>query len=635
MNALITWISLSDLKYFIRNRKSIMYSSVLNALKGTDVKFEKILLVFDVGNKKEIEQEIDNNNIFIDPLFRGDIINLAYYIQENKLMNFKTKNKKFEDRSDILYKGIIVQYILELSLYLKDNLYLLNEEIESSDIITVNLNWSKERETNKIIKKHKTYQQVINDYSIDVLNLDYNRKLKDVIFDFDQHLKSKEYDIKKVFYYLDYKADYNSFVHSTHINYEMMNIETPNIYRSKTFKGLFYTINRTIDNKYKLNDSRSSNIDILLKYFPIPANTSKIPPLYLANFHRIPPAFSEIITKDEKLIRIIRDCNIASQTNEAILLLGESGTGKELFAKGIHNASNRVGKKFEAINCASIPKNMLESELFGHEKGAFTDAKVEKKGIFEIVEDGTIFLDEIGEMPMDLQPKLLRVLETKEFRRNGSTRIIKFKARVVCATNSNILENIRINKFRSDLYYRINTYTFNLPPLKERGEKEIQVLIDHFLKKFRYKSNEYEYKVIEMHTKANDLLVKYSWPGNIRQLVHTIKRAYYLAIQNDSDINEEVIRETLENIYDKSEEITDNNVNKELFKPVDETYKDLYKVNILNNFSMYDFFENIDKDFVEEALKKSKTKAGAGRLLGYSKATIGNKIEKYGIQTDK
>ena len=142
MNALITWISLSDLKYFIRNRKSIMYSSVLNALKGTDVKFEKILLVFDVGNKKEIEQEIDNNNIFIDPLFRGDIINLAYYIQENKLMNFKTKNKKFEDRSDILYKGIIVQYILELSLYLKDNLYLLNEEIESSDIIPVNLNWS-------------------------------------------------------------------------------------------------------------------------------------------------------------------------------------------------------------------------------------------------------------------------------------------------------------------------------------------------------------------------------------------------------------------------------------------------------------------------------------------------------------
>ena len=138
-----------------------------------------------------------------------------------------------------------------------------------------------------------------------------------------------------------------------------------------------------------------------------------------------------------------------------------------------------------------------------------------------------------------------------------------------------------------------------------------------------------------MHSKANDLLIEYYWPGNIRQLVHTIKRAYYLAIQNDSDINEEVIRETLENIYDKSEEITDNNVNKELFKPVDETYKDLYKVNILNNFSMYDFFENIDKDFVEEALKKSKTKAGAGRLLGYSKATIGNKIEKYGIQTDK
>ena len=635
MNALITWISLSDLKYFIRNRKSIMYSSVLNALKGTDVKFEKILLVFDVGNKKEIEQELGNYTIAVDLLLHSDIYNLAYYLQENKLMEYKTNNMKIEDESDYLYKAIIIQYILELSLYLKDNLYLLNEDIEINDIISMNLNWSKERKTNEFTKRYETYKQVINDYSIDVLDLDYNRKLKDVIFDFDQYLKSKEYDIKKVFYYLDYKADYNSFVHSTRINYEMINIETPYIYRSKIFKGLFYSISRTINKKYKLNEGRFSNIDILWKYFPIPTNASKIPSLYFGNFAKIPPAFNEIITKDEKLIRIIRDCNIASQTDETIFLLGESGTGKELFAKGIHNASNRVGKKFEAINCASIPKNMLESELFGHEKGAFTDAKIEKKGIFEIVEDGTIFLDEIGEMPMDLQPKLLRVLETKKFRRTGGTKIFDFNARVVCATNSNILENIRNNKFRSDLYYRINTYTFNLPPLRERGAKEIQVLIDHFLNKFRFNSKEFEYKVIEMHSKANDLLIEYYWPGNIRQLVHTIKRAYYLAIQNDSDINEEVIRETLENIYDKSEEITDNNVNKELFKPVDETYKDLYKVNILNNFSMYDFFENIDKDFVEEALKKSKTKAGAGRLLGYSKATIGNKIEKYGIQTDK
>jgi two-component system NtrC family response regulator len=207
------------------------------------------------------------------------------------------------------------------------------------------------------------------------------------------------------------------------------------------------------------------------------------------------------------------------------LILGESGTGKELIARAIHYSSPRADRPLVKVNCAALPENLLESELFGHEKGAFTGAVTRRVGRFEQADQGTIFLDEIGDLSPSLQSKLLRVLQEKEFERVGSGQTLKVDVRVVAATNRNLEEAIQKGTFREDLYYRLNVVTVFLPPLRERKE-DIPPLIDHFLRKY---SRENQKSMVSLSKEARDLLLNYNYPGNIRELENIVERAVVLS----------------------------------------------------------------------------------------------------------
>jgi len=215
---------------------------------------------------------------------------------------------------------------------------------------------------------------------------------------------------------------------------------------------------------------------------------------------------------------------IAKSDASTVLVQGESGTGKELIAKAIHYESARADKPFMAINCAAVPETLLESELMGHEKGAFTDAKAQKKGLFEMADGGTIFLDEIGDMAMGMQAKLLRVLEERSFRRIGGTRDIQVDVRIVSATNKDLIEAIEEKTFRNDLYYRIQVIPIFLPPIRERRD-DILPLTWHFIGHF---NREFGKGVKEISKMAEKFLMEYSWPGNIRELKNVIERAIIL-----------------------------------------------------------------------------------------------------------
>jgi two-component system, NtrC family, response regulator AtoC len=228
---------------------------------------------------------------------------------------------------------------------------------------------------------------------------------------------------------------------------------------------------------------------------------------------------SERIKDIRKLIQIV-----AETPRTSVLIQGESGTGKELVSNAIHFASSRANKPYIKINCSAIPDNLLESELFGHEKGAFTDAKMMKKGLFEMANTGTIFLDEISSMKLSLQPKILRVLETQTFRRIGGIADIKIDVRVIAATNTDLGELVKNKEFRDDLFYRLKVMEVDLPPLRDRKE-DILLLAKLFLQEF---NKEFNKRVQKLHPKTEDLLQNYGWPGNVRELKNVIERSVIL-----------------------------------------------------------------------------------------------------------
>ena len=234
----------------------------------------------------------------------------------------------------------------------------------------------------------------------------------------------------------------------------------------------------------------------------------------------------ESVIGNSKIMRLLyRQMEQVSATNATVLLLGESGVGKEKIAHAIHYSSPRAGKPFIKLNCAAIPEALIESELFGHEKGAFTNALTMRKGRFEMADCGTIFLDEIGEMPLALQTKFLRVIQEREFERIGGTETIKVNIRIVAATNRNLPALISEGKFREDLYYRLNVFPLVVPPLRER-KTDIILLADYFIEKF---SKEHSKKIRNISSPAIDLLMSYQWPGNVRELENCMERAVILS----------------------------------------------------------------------------------------------------------
>ncbi|MFZ4704941.1 MAG: sigma-54-dependent transcriptional regulator [Bacteroidales bacterium] len=321
------------------------------------------------------------------------------------------------------------------------------------------------------------------------------------------------------------------------------------------------------------------------------------------------PLFQQIVHLAKK---------IAKTKSTTILLLGESGTGKDMFAHAIHNESTRNDKPFVTINCSSMPETLLESELFGHEKGAFTDAKHLKKGLFEIAEGGTVFLDEIGEINQTTQIKLLGVLENRVVRRLGGTVNIPVDIRIIAATNRDLKKAVDEKLFREDLYYRLKVFLITLPSLRERKE-DVPVLSEYFLK---YYNHQFQKNVSEINDSVRHLLMEYSWPGNIRELRNVIERA--------------VILETMSILQADSLPGEIVTLNESSIIPANESYQIPTVVEesllIIENgapkegLSLYD----IEKHFIKQALKKTdNNQTKASELLGISRDTLRYKVKKY------
>jgi formate hydrogenlyase transcriptional activator len=243
--------------------------------------------------------------------------------------------------------------------------------------------------------------------------------------------------------------------------------------------------------------------------------------LYLEDELRSERNFEEIVGKSAALRRVLQQVETVAPTDSTVLIYGETGTGKELIARAIHHLSARRSQAFVKLNCAAIPTGLLEAELFGHEKGAFTGAITQRIGRFELADRGTVFLDEVGEIPLELQPKLLRVLQDREFERLGSTRTLRTDARLIAATNRDLAALVDAQQFRADLFYRVNVFPVHLPPLRERPE-DIPLLVRHFAQQFARRMH----KTIEtIPSDTMQGLTRYPWPGNIRELQNIIERA--------------------------------------------------------------------------------------------------------------
>ena len=309
-----------------------------------------------------------------------------------------------------------------------------------------------------------------------------------------------------------------------------------------------------------------------------------------------------IIGQSDAMQEVFEAIHRVAPSRATALLRGESGTGKELVAKAIHFMSPRAKEPFIKFNCAAIPEGLLESELFGHEKGAFTGAMSLRKGRFELADGGTIFLDEIGDLPFTLQPKILRVLQEREFERVGGERTIKVDLRLIAATSRDLEELVSAGKFREDLYYRLNVVPLYLPPLRER-QVDIPVLVEHFLRKY----NEENGKSIRIEAGVLDALINYDWPGNVRELENTIERLVVMSAGVVIGLNDLPLV-----IRDRS------------FKAVHiASVKDALPAAVAD----------IEKAKIIDALKKTSwVQAKAARLLGITPRQIGYKIKRYGIE---
>jgi len=308
--------------------------------------------------------------------------------------------------------------------------------------------------------------------------------------------------------------------------------------------------------------------------------------------------FENITAKSPKMQQVVEVIKVVAKSNATVLITGDSGTGKELVARSIHSQSHRRGKPFVAVSCAALPESLLESELFGHEKGSFTGAHARKKGKFEVANRGTLFLDEIGDMSANIQVHLLRVLEEKEFTRVGGNELVKADVRVVSATNKDIKKAVVNREFREDLYYRLNVVSIELPPLRERKE-DIPLLAEHFLKRFAMENRK---EITGFSPEATDFLLKYEWPGNVRELENAIERAVILTKNSSIEVGD-LAQENMSLVHST---------------PLGKSLNDVEKNHILGVLA-----------------ETWGNHSEAARILGITRMTLYNKIKAFGLDVKK
>ncbi|MGH7884589.1 MAG: sigma-54 interaction domain-containing protein [Thermodesulfobacteriota bacterium] len=319
-----------------------------------------------------------------------------------------------------------------------------------------------------------------------------------------------------------------------------------------------------------------------------------------------------MIGQSRSMQHVFKNVNTVAKSNATVLIRGESGTGKELIAKAIHYNSDRASKPFITLNCTSLPETLLETELFGHEKGSYTGATSERKGRFELANEGTIFLDEIGDIPITTQVKLLRVLQERKFERLGGFSTISVDIRVVAATNRNLEELTQKGFFREDLYYRLNVVPIFLPSLKDRKE-DLPLLIDHFTAKFNSEND----KEVELSQETFVCLINYNWPGNVRELENTLQRLVIFADDNYADIN-----------------ILPHEI--KFYKESRSNGLDSNKINSAIQSSLTNSVEDMEKEKIIDALKKcGSVKSRTAKRLGITARQLDYRIKKYSIQIEK
>ena len=343
-------------------------------------------------------------------------------------------------------------------------------------------------------------------------------------------------------------------------------------------------------------------------YLQKPYDSEKLLDTVSRALNKLSALDTELVSVSPEMDKVKKLILKIAKSNSTVLIRGESGTGKELIARSIHMNSLRSNEPFQAVNCAAINENLLESELFGHEKGSFTGAVAEKKGLFEIANNGTLFLDEIGELDIALQAKLLRALQEKQIRRVGGIKEIDVDVRVLAATNRDLLKMVEEKRFREDLYYRLNVLSIDIPPLRERTS-DLQVLLDYFLKKHTRGTD----RKINIASDAKKLLLDYPYPGNVRQLESAIERAILLS-ENDT-----ITLEDLPPEMSQGRAAATAAASGDLFKLPPEGVN----------------FEDVERSLIMQAMDRTDNNiTKSAKLLGLTFRTLQYRLEKFGFKKD-
>ena len=480
----------------------------------------------------------------------------------------------------------LIAFNKEQSDIIKDNAKDLTNFLgKMADLISNKL--KAQIKTEELELEKKKLEILLNSMNKAVVSIDkegnidkYNVKFKEIF-----NMRDDNIDGENIFQLLDFikKPSTNDLKkHKTGVFYYKEN--------SRNLKGIYNVSEIAVKNKLK-----GYVIDFIENKDAI-KNYNKINKDYKITL-------DNIISESEIMEHTKQKALIASKSNSTVLITGESGTGKELFARAIHNHSDRVDNTFVTVNCAAIPDNLLESELFGYEEGAFTGAKKGGKlGKFEIAHKGTIFLDEIGDMSLHLQGKLLRVLQERELDKIGGKSNILIDVRVIAATNKNLVELVEKGQFREDLYYRLNVIPITLPALRQR-KNDIPLLIDYMIKEYAHKLNK---DVIGIEDDAKKTLIDYSWPGNVRELQNVIE--YSINMSNSSLLNLDIIP---------------NNIKSKYYDEKSNKYEEIRTL------------EDLEKEEISKALNKfkhyKKDKELVAKSLGISRATLYRKLEKYNL----
>lgn len=380
----------------------------------------------------------------------------------------------------------------------------------------------------------------------------------------------------------------------------------------KSIMVILLTAHGTVDSAFEAKDLGA------FAYLQKPYDREKLLETVERALQNLEKIDTEIISVSEAMDKVKKLILKVARSSSTVLIRGESGTGKELIARAIHQNSPRSSRIFQAVNCAAINENLLESELFGHERGSFTGAVGEKKGLFEVADGGTLFLDEIGELDISLQAKLLRALQEKKIRRVGGTKEIDVDVRVVTATNRDLRKMADIQTFREDLYYRLNVLSIEVPPLRERRE-DIPVLTEFFIKKHSKNSSQ---KISGLAPDAKKLFAEYAFPGNVRQLESAIERASLLA---ESDVL------TLEDL--PSEMTSPQTSAASALSSADGS-----EMNVSDTFKLPPNgvnFEEVERSLIMQAMERTDNNiTKSAKLLGLTFRTLQYRLEKFGIKRD-